>query len=179
MFSKRESESPKALLVPIQDETLPRPRGLLNARPSTYKPRNAQYDQLSQTRRQTTPGSTMAHSCQFPRQVPKNQNSSQPRTSIKTRQGGRCDRGTGKGSRVRNTERKTNNCGVQVLAESTCKNRESRGKMHSPVSTHRREPSRYKRQASTIEDLHHAFPFRKMKYSRPPTSPRWAGSPAW
>src|SRR2546428_3011847 len=123
LFSKRESESPKALLVPIQDETLPRPRGLLNARPSTYKPRNAQYDQLSQTRRQTTPGSTMAHSCQIPRQVTKNQNSSQPRTSIKTRQAVRCDRGTEKGSTDTNTEQKTNNSGDQLLAERTLKNR--------------------------------------------------------
>src|SRR2546428_12141783 len=98
---------------------------------------------------------------------------------VETRQGRRCDCGTGEGSRVRNTERETHNCSVQVLPESTCENRESWGKMHSTVSTHRRESSRYKRQTSTLEPLRHVFPFRKMKYSRPPTSPRWAGSPAW
>ncbi len=148
-------------MVPIQDETLPRQEELFNARPSTYKPRNAQHDQLSQTRWQTTPGSPMAHRSQFPRQVPKNQNRSQSRTSVKTRQGGRCYRGTWKGSRVRNTKRETHNCSVQVLAESACENRESWGKMHSPVSAHRRESSRYKRQASTLEQLCHVFPVSK------------------
>src|SRR5712691_8283734 len=103
----------------------------------------------------------MAHRSQFPRQVPKNQNSSQSRTSVETRQGGRCDRGTWKGSRVRNPEGETHNCSVQVLAEGACEDRESRGKMHSPVSAHRRESSRYKRQAPTLEQLHYILPVSK------------------
>src|SRR2546426_11490915 len=129
----------------------PAKRTLTNARPSTYKSRNAQYDKLSQTRRQATPNPAPANGRKFPREISKNQNRPQPRAGVETRQVGRCDRGTRKGSRIRNPERDTYDCGVQVLAESTCEDRESRGKVHSLVSSHRRESSRYECQASTLE----------------------------
>src|SRR6267378_342408 len=92
------------------------------ARPSAYKPRNAQYDKLSETRWQAAPSSSLVNSREFLGQIAKNQNGSQPRTGVETRQGRRRDRGTRKSSRVRNTEGEAYDCSIQILPTGSCEN---------------------------------------------------------